>query len=166
MRRLTSFHAFQDASSQIFFPVTVFMARVLFGLMFFWAGWTKWTADAWSASGFLSHASGPFATWFQSLAGSTIVDQMNVWGLLLLGTALILGVFVRTASFLGIVLMLLYYFADFTGNTAHGLIDEHILYMSVLAIFCAGGFGHVFGLDALIESRFAPNQAWLKRFFG
>ncbi|MCR4313819.1 MAG: hypothetical protein NUV84_01055 [Candidatus Uhrbacteria bacterium] len=124
------------------------------------------TTEGWTAAGFLQNATGPFASWFQSLAGSGIVDFLNMWGLTLIGVALILGLLVRTASFFGIVLMGLYYFADFVGNTAHGYIDEHVLIIAVLVFFFVGGFGHVLGLDALVERRFDHSAKWACLFFG
>ena len=62
--------------------------------------------------------------------------------------------------------MALYYFADFAGNTAHGLIDEHIVYIVVLLLFLVGGFGHVWGLDALVERRLDHSSKWARLFFG
>ena len=40
-----------------------------------------------------------------------IVNFLNVWGLILIGTALFLGIFIRIAAVSGIALLLLYYFA-------------------------------------------------------
>lgn len=124
------------------------LLRIALGLLYLNAGVTKFGGD-WSAEGFLQHASGPLSTWFVSLAGNPVVDAMNAWGLTFLGLALIFGFAVRPAAIAGIVLMVLYYLADFTGNTAHGYIDEHIIYALVLALFATGGAGHIFGLNGL-----------------
>ncbi|MBI4257024.1 DoxX family membrane protein [Candidatus Uhrbacteria bacterium] len=166
MRKSTAFDAFAQGSYQGFAPVGAVLLRLLLGFLFFFSGLSKLTTDAWSAAGFLQNATGPFASWFQSLAGSSVVDFLNMWGLTLIGVALILGLLVRTASFFGIILMGLYYFADFVGNTAYGLIDEHLMYASVLLFFLFGGFGHVWGLDALVERRLDHRTTWVKIFFG
>lgn len=166
MRKSTAFDAFAQGSFQDLAPYAALILRLVFGFLFFFAGWSKLTAEGWTASGFLQNATGPFASWFQSLAGNGVVDFLNMWGLTLIGVALILGLLVRTASFFGIVLMGLYYFADFVGNTAHGFIDEHIIYIIVLILFLVGGFGHVWGLDALVERRLDNRSKWSRIFFG
>ncbi|TAL49803.1 DoxX family membrane protein [Patescibacteria group bacterium] len=166
MRKSTAFDAFAEGSYQGFFPIGAVLLRLLIGLLFFFAGWSKFTAEAWSAAGFLQNATGPFASWFQGLAGNGVVDVLNMWGLTLIGLALVLGLCVRTASFFGIVVMGLYYVADFVGNTAHGFIGEHIIYASVLALFLVGGFGHVCGLDGLLERRLDSRTKWIKLFLG
>ncbi|MEK7620015.1 MAG: DoxX family membrane protein [Patescibacteria group bacterium] len=166
MRKSTAFDAFAQGSYQDLAPFAALVLRLVLGLLFFLAGWAKLTTEGWTAAGFLQNATGPFASWFQSLAGNGFVDFLNMWGLTLIGVALVLGLLVRTASFFGIVLMALYYFADFAGNTAHGLIDEHIVYIVVLLLFLVGGFGHVWGLDALVERRLDHSSKWARLFFG
>lgn len=166
MRKSTAFDTFAQGSYQNFAPFAALVLRLVLGLLFLFAGWAKLTTEGWTAAGFLQNASGPFASWFQSLAGNGFVDFLNVWGLTLIGVALILGLLVRTASFFGIVLMGLYYFADFVGNTAHGYIDEHLIVIAVLLFFLVGGFGHVWGLDALVERRLDHRSKWARVFFG
>ena len=166
MRKSTAFDAFAAGSYQAFVPIGMILLRLIMGFLFFYAGWSKLTTEGWSAARFLQNATGPFASWFQGLAGSGVVDVLNMWGLTLIGVALILGLLMRTASFFGIVVMGLYYVADFVGNTAHGLIDEHIVYASVLVFFLVGGFGHVWGLDALVEHRLDSRTKWIKIFLG
>ncbi len=166
MRKSTAFDALAEGSYQSLAPFGAILLRLVMGLLFFFAGWAKLTLQGWSAAGFLQNATGPFASWFQGLAGNGVVDFLNVWGLTLIGVALILGLLVRTASFFGIVLMILYYFADFVGNTAHGFIDEHVVHASILFLFIVGGVGHVWGLDALLERRIDPRTTWAKLFLG
>jgi thiosulfate dehydrogenase (quinone) large subunit len=167
MRKSTLYDVFAEGAYQRLLPWAGLLLRLVMGLLFFYAGWVKITAEGgWSAAGFLQNATGPFAGWFQSLAGSGLVDVLNMWGLAFIGLALILGFAVRTASFFGIVLMLLYYFADFVGNTAHGYIDEHIVYSFVFLLFVWGGFGHVWGLDGLVERRLDHRSDWMRLFLG
>lgn len=167
MRKSTAFDAFAQGLSPAAFGWGVGLLRVAMGLLFFWAGWSKVIKDGgWSAAGYLQGASGPLAEWFQSLAGSPVVDVLNMWGLTLIGLALILGLLVRTASFFGILLMTLYYLAHFVDNTSHGLIDEHVVYSLVLFLFLVGGFGHVWGLDGLLERRLDARSKWVRVFFG
>lgn len=166
MRKSTPFDAFIEGSYRELMGWGALLLRLVMGFVFFYAGWSKITTEGWSASGYLANATGPFASWFQSLAGNGFIDVFNMWGLLFIGIALILGLLVRSASFFGILVMLLYYVSDFVGNTAHGLVDEHLVYASVLLLFLFGGFGHVWGLDSIIERRLDRRAKWARIFFG
>ncbi len=166
MRSSTPFDGFSQVACRPSFPYAALFLRLALGILFFMAGWSKLTVSGgWSAGAYLERATGPFASFFQSMAGSPVVDLFNVWGLTLIGLALILGLGVRLVSFLGAVLMILYYFSVFVGNTAHGFIDEHIIYVFVLALFMAGGFGHVWGLDAIVERKIG-RAIWLRYLLG
>lgn len=148
MTRQTVFGTFSKTTNQNLFAVTLTILRIALGILFLFAGITK--LGDWTASGYLMGVTGPFAGFFQSLAGSVVVDQLNIWGLLFIGISLILGLFVRPASFFGIVVMLLYYLSGFEHNTASGLIDQHIIYILTFLVFLSGGIGHIYGLDGLL----------------
>ena len=104
-------------------------------------------------------STGPFAEWFQSMAGNGVISNLNVWGLTLIGVALILGFLVRPASFFGAVMMILYYIAHFEQNTAHGIIDYHLIYVVIFLLFMAGGSGSFFGLDRYAKT--ATKRKWI-----
>ena len=87
-----------------------------------------------------------------------IINFLNEWGLTLIGLALIFGVFVRLASFFGIVLMMLYYLPIFP--PAHGLVDEHIIYSLVFLVLMAFGSGEILTLNKWLQERLHP--AWHK----
>lgn len=163
MRTQSTLGKIASGANEAWLGNAILLLRLVMGVLFFSAGWSKVTTD-WSAEWFLREASGPFALWFQSLAGNWVVDVLNAWGLLLLGVALILGVLVRPASLAGALLMTLYYVAAFTENTAHGYVDEHIVYIAILLLFAAGGVGHAFGINAIVLGNLhKPNRVlrWL-----
>ncbi|MCF7848764.1 MAG: DoxX family protein, partial [Kiritimatiellales bacterium] len=91
------------------------LLRVTIGWHFLWEGLSKHAIEEWTASGFLTHATGPFAGFYHWLVSSEglmqFVDAANIYGLIAIGLALFLGFFLRTASVSGIVLLTLYYFA-------------------------------------------------------
>jgi len=95
--------------------ITLVVLRIVIGWHLLYEGLTKLFAPAWSAEGFLKGSYGFLSGLFHALAANptamTIVNFLNVWGLILIGTALFLGVFVRIAAVSGIALLLLYYFA-------------------------------------------------------
>jgi len=147
------------------FGVAYIAMRLALGGLFLMTGWTKITSG-WSAASYLAVSTGPFAEWFKAMAGIGAIDVMNEWGLFLLGVALILGFLVRPAAMLGVLLMVLYYFAHFIENTAHGFIDEHIIYSTALALFAAGGAGHAFGLNSIVLGNIRKPNAIVKFLFG
>lgn len=124
------------------------------------------TEGGWTAEMYLAAAEGPLAEWFQSMAGSGVVDGLNVWGQILIGVALLLGVFVRPASVFGALMMLLYFLSGYPGNAVHGFVQEHIVYIVVFFFLFASGSGHVWGLDGLLERRLDHRATWAKMFFG
>jgi thiosulfate dehydrogenase [quinone] large subunit len=152
------------ASHAPLFGVVFVVLRVVVGLEFLLAGIAKF--GGWSAANYLETADGPFAAWFQSLAGSGVIDGLNAWGLTLIGLALIVGLLVRPASMFGIVLMVLYYLAHFTSNTANGYIESHIILIAVFLLFVAGGAGHIFGLNSLVANAMRKPNAFVKFLIG
>ena len=135
---------------------TLLLTRVVLGIFFFYAGITKVVDSTWSAAGYIGAAK-TFPNFYQLFLNPAvlpIVNFLNVWGLTILGISLILGLFVRLSSVLGIVLMLLYYFAagPFPYPNAHAwLIDEHIIYITVLLFFIAIRAGKYWGMDQFIS---------------
>lgn len=121
------------------------LLRLGIGWIFFWAfidklfglGFATQPEKAWihggsPTLGFLTYATkGPFAGFYQSLAGSTIVDWLFMLGLLFIGLALLLGVGVRIAAYSGTLMFLLMYTAVLLPEN-NPLIDDHIVYSLVL----------------------------------
>lgn len=151
--------------------VTMFLLRIGIGWVFFYAGWSKvvtffTAAKDWTAAGYLTHLPGPFADFFSGMAGNALVGNLNAYGLLLVGIALIFGVLVRWAAFWGIAIMLLYFFSGFPPEHAF-VIDDHIIYSLVLLVLAAVGAGRVWGLDEAIEnSGFVKSNPWLLKLLG
>lgn len=141
--------------------------RLAMGWLMFYAGWSKLTApEGWSAKGYLLTSTGPFKDFFIGLAGNPTIDWLNMWGLTLIGLALIFGVVVRFASFWGALLMLLYYFAHFEQNIVQGWLDYHVFYTLTFIFFMFVGAGYVFGLDRYVEKwKLMLNYPWLKKIF-
>lgn len=85
--------------------------------------------------GFLKFGThGPFALFFQSLAGNEFVDFLFMIGLLGIGLSLILGIFYKLGTFSGIVLLSLMYLAGFLPPKNNPIVDEHIIYILVLIV--------------------------------
>lgn len=82
--------------------------------------------------GFLKFGTqGPFADLYQRLAGNSAIDWLFMLGLLLIGTALILGIGIRIATVTGSLLVLMMWSAALPPAN-NPVLDEHIIYMLVL----------------------------------
>lgn len=92
---------------------TLVILRVAIGWHLLYEGMIKLLNPNWSSVGYLMDSKGIFAGMFHSLAGNPdllkVMDFLNVWGLVLIGAALILGLFTRVAIYGGITLLTLYY---------------------------------------------------------
>ncbi len=125
--------------------------RIGMGWLFFYAGLSKILNPEWTSAGYLSGAKtfpGLFQ-WFSQAGNIGWVDFLNEWGLLLIGLSLILGLFVRYASYAGIALMALYWLPvlDFP-KVDHGiLVDDHIIYILAMIVFIKAKAGEHLGLD-------------------
>lgn len=109
------------------------LLRVLIGWHFLYEGLVKVYLPGWSAKSYLLGAVGPFKPFFESLAlNETLleaVNLMNVWGLLLIGLSLIIGLMNRWTCLGGMVLLMMYYlcYPPFTGLDPPGLAEGNYL---------------------------------------
>jgi thiosulfate dehydrogenase (quinone) large subunit len=90
---------------------------------------------------------GPLAGFFGSLAGQTWVDWAYMLSMLLIGTALMIGVATRLAAIGGIAWMGIFYLATAIKPEFNPFMDEHIISMLVLAGLVYLGAGRYLGLQ-------------------
>jgi uncharacterized membrane protein YphA (DoxX/SURF4 family) len=145
-------------------PIILVVMRMLIGWHFLYEGISKMLIPGWTAAGYLENSRWIFSGLFHWLASSPqalqIVDFLNIWGLTLIGLALILGVFIRIASIGGIALLGLYYLAnppfvgiDF-GIPAEGhylFVNKNLIEMAALVILAVFPTGQLFGLERFIH---------------
>jgi uncharacterized membrane protein YphA (DoxX/SURF4 family) len=134
--------------------------RVAIGWHFLYEGVSKLIADGWTAHSYLVNSTGFLSGFYHLLASSpaamSVVDPLNVFGLILIGLALFLGVFIRPAAVAGIVLLGLYYFAypPFSGawfGSAEGslyIVNKSFIEAAALIALLVGG-EKGYGLHAL-----------------
>lgn len=89
--------------------------RVAIGWHFLYEGLSKLAMGNWSAQSFLANSTGFMAGIYQWIASSAslmnVVDLLNMYGLVFIGLALFLGMYIRYAAIAGAILLALYYFA-------------------------------------------------------
>jgi uncharacterized membrane protein YphA (DoxX/SURF4 family) len=90
--------------------------RIAIGWHFLFEGLSKLANPNWSSALYLMESKWLFSGFFHWLISNNttlqIVDFLNIWGLILIGLSLFLGMFTRLASISGALLMLLYYVAN------------------------------------------------------
>lgn len=143
------------------------LIRLMIGWHLLYEGVVKLLDPRWSSGPYLMQSRWILSDLFHSIAGSPlvlkVVDLLNVWGLILIGSALILGVFTRFACFAGVFLLGLYYIANPPfGVYGFGISEGNYLFVNktlieLAALFLLGLFPSeaLIGLDRLI--------AWLRK---
>jgi len=137
--------------------------RIIVGWHFLYEGISKMLIPGWTSAGFLENSRWIFADFFHWMAANPavlrVVDLLNIWGLTLIGLALILGVVTRLASFCGICLLGIYYIANppFIGidfgipTEGHYLfVNKNLIEMMALVIFIVFPARSLLGLDRII----------------
>jgi uncharacterized membrane protein YphA (DoxX/SURF4 family) len=148
--------------------VALVLLRMGIGWHFLYEGLVKLLSPGWTSEPFLTQSrwllSGSFHWIAAHPAVLWVVDQLNVWGLVLIGLALLVGAFSRFAAVCGIVLLSLYYVASPpllglpTGGAVEGsylIVNKNLvelLALCVLAAFPTAGF---FGLERALAGAWA-----------
>jgi thiosulfate dehydrogenase [quinone] large subunit len=150
--------------------------RIALGWVFLWAfldktfglGFATEREAAWinggsPTTGYLEFGTkGPFADFYQGMAGSTFADVLFMVGLGAIGTALILGIGMRIAAVTGALLLLLMWTATLPPEN-NPFMDDHLIYAGLLIGLAMAraedtlGLGKVWGGLGLVE-----HHRWLK----
>jgi uncharacterized membrane protein YphA (DoxX/SURF4 family) len=141
--------------------VTLTILRVAIGWHFLYEGMSKLFLEEWSAQSYLANATGFLSGFYHWLAGGEtlvrVVDFLNIYGLILIGLALFIGLLVRFASVGGILLLLLYYFAYppfgtslFGTSEGHYYIFDRNLIEALLLLFFLFSRETGYGIDRLL----------------
>jgi thiosulfate dehydrogenase [quinone] large subunit len=136
------------------------LTRIAIGWVFLWAfldktfglGFATPSEGAWleggsPTTGFLAHADGTFAGFFNSMAGQGWADWLFMAGLLGIGVGLVLGVFMNLAAASGALLLVLMWAAELPLEN-NPFMDDHLVYAAVLALLALLGAGRYLGVGA------------------
>lgn len=141
------------ASTHAFGEITWAVTRVGLGFVFLWAFLDKtfglgratpsdrsWRNGGSPTKGFLSGVEGPFAGFFNGLAGNVLADWLFMAGLAGIGIALIAGIGMRIAAVSAALMMVLMWAAELPIAT-NPFVDDHLIYALVIAGIAATGAG-------------------------
>ena len=140
--------------------------RLLIGWHFLYEGLAKLFNPYWTSAGYLAESQWLFKGVFLAIAASpgavTVVDYLNVWGQILIGVGLMLGLFTRWSAIAGIVLLAFYYLAmpPFVGYTyamptegSYLVVNKILIELAALLVVLAYPTEQAFGLDRFVFRR-------------
>ncbi len=144
--------------------------RVAIGWHLLYEGMVKLLNPNWSSVGYLMDSKGIFAGMFHSMAGNPdllkVIDFLNVWGLLLIGAALILGLFTRVALFGGIALLTFYYLSHpallnvsyaIPSEGSYMFVNKNLIEMITLVVLLLFPTWKEIGVDRFIFKKTSQN---------
>jgi thiosulfate dehydrogenase (quinone) large subunit len=147
------------------------LLRVLIGWHFLFEGFTKLFSDpSWTAKSYLLGSVGPLADIFKAMASNpvllTVIDNLNIWGLILIGLSLFVGLLARPFKIFGIVLLLLYYlayppFSTLVINTPvegnYWIVNKNLIEMAALFVLYMFPTSQITGLDRFLKFKKATD---------
>jgi uncharacterized membrane protein YphA (DoxX/SURF4 family) len=153
--------------------ILITILRISVGWYFLYEGMIKVFDPGWTSCNFLSNTSGFLSGFYHALAANPfvlrIVDLLNVWGLVLIGLSLFVGLFVKFTAIAGTLLLALYYFAyPPFGASLFGpvegsmyIVDRNFIQAIVLLFFVFSrekgyGIDAITGLLFRKQSRYSP----------
>ena len=138
--------------------------RILIGWHFLYEGIAKLMTPGWTAKMYLMGSNWIFSDFLHQMAASPgiikAVDFLNIWGLILIGLSLFIGLSVRWSSIAGALLLVFYFVAyppisGYTfGAVAEGSylwVNKTLIEFAMLLVFTALPPDSFFGVDRLIK---------------
>lgn len=161
--------------------VTLIVLRTLIGWHFLYEGYFKLLHPAWSragtpldrfsAAGYLTHVSGPFANLFHALARPTWIpwiDAVVAGALVVAGLCLILGLFTRLGCAIAVGLLSVFYLSaipldglpHLRAEGAYLLVNKNLIEAAAVVLLWAFKTERIAGLDLLVSRgrRQGPRQ--------
>jgi thiosulfate dehydrogenase (quinone) large subunit len=137
--------------------------RVAIGWHLLYEGVIKLLNPNWSSVGYLMDSKGWFAETFHSIAANPdvlqVADFLNIWGLILIGLGLILGLFTRLSCYAGIALLTLYYLSHppllnatyaIPSEGNYMLVNKNLIELITLGVLLHFPTGRIIGLDRFV----------------
>lgn len=135
------------------------LLRILIGWHFLYEGVIKAYNPSWTSRGYLLSASilKPFFAWLASDSFITVIDYLNIFGLIAVGISLIVGLKVKWGCIAGVLLLMLYYLAHppFPGlpqgpsEGSYWIVNKNLIEMAALFVIFQFPLTSVFGLESL-----------------
>ena len=139
--------------------------RVLIGWHFLYEGVSKIINPYWSSVAYLLDSKGPLSELAETIVSNptllSISDYVNMWGLTLVGASLLLGLFSRYTTLIGMGLVILYYlFAppllgleySKPAEGSYIIVNKNLIEACALWVIRSFPTSHIIGLDRLLSN--------------
>ncbi|MDD4697411.1 MAG: DoxX family membrane protein, partial [Fermentimonas sp.] len=136
------------------------------GWYFLYEGLAKVFTPNWTAYGYLVDSKGLFSPIFRSIAENpdilAISDFINIWGLVIIGLLLILGLFEKLGYIGAAALLVLYYLAHppllnveylFPTEGSYLWVDKNLIMLFTVIVLYLFPTAKVIGIDRLIFNK-------------
>ncbi len=137
------------------------LLRILIGWHFLYEGVIKAYNPSWTSRGYLLSASilKPFFAWLASDSFISVIDSLNIIGLIAVGISLLIGIKIKWGCIAGILLLILYYLAHppFPGlpqgpaEGSYWIVNKNLIEMAALFVIYQFPLTSVFGLGNLFS---------------
>ncbi len=147
----------------IFWLVTL---RIIIGWHFLFEGMVKLYKPNWSSIGYLMDSEGIFKSFFYWLASMPellkVIDFLNIWGLILIGLGLILGMFTKLSLWSGVALLAMYYLSHppligieygLPSEGSYMIVNKTLIEMFAMIVLSYFPTGIYIGIDRFIFSK-------------
>jgi len=151
--------------------IAIVILRVLIGWHLLYEGLVKFMKPDWSSYGFLNSSEWIFSDFFKMIASNETLlkftDLINVWGLILIGLFLIIGLFKKTVAYTGAALLFLYYIAmpplvgieyDIPTEGSYMIVNKTLIEAFALVVIGIFSNTNTSGLTTFLE-RFKKNDS-------
>ena len=139
------------------------LLRVLIGWHFLYEGVIKAYNPSWTSRGYLVSASifKPFFAWLASDSLITVIDYLNIYGLIAIGISLLVGIKVKWGCVGGILLLLFYYLAhppfpnlpQGPSEGSYWIVNKNLIEIAALFVIYLFPLTSAFGLEILFTKR-------------
>jgi thiosulfate dehydrogenase (quinone) large subunit len=137
------------------------LLRILIGWHFLYEGVIKAYNPSWTSRGYLLSASilKPFFAWLAGDSLISVIDNLNIFGLIAVGISLLIGLKVKWGCIGGILLLMFYYLAHppFPGlpqgpsEGSYWIVNKNLIEMVALFVIYQFPLTTVFGLENLFS---------------
>ena len=135
------------------------LLRILIGWHFLYEGIIKAYNPSWTSKSYLFSASilKPFFAWIAAPSRISVIDTLNIVGLIAVGVSLLIGMKVRWGCIGGILLLLLYYLAhppfpslpQGPSEGSYWIVNKNLVEMAALFVIYEFPLISVFGIENL-----------------
>ncbi len=131
------------------------LLRLVIGYHFLFEGIDKLLSPGWSSTEFLLQTNWLFSSFYHYLADNqsllSIVNFLNIWGQILIGLSLIIGLYSTTAAIFGAIMIFIYYIAIPPFIESYIFVDKNLLELFAFIIIFLFPTSKIYGMDYLIQ---------------